>query len=173
MSEIELPSGRTIDPAFGIIGIDEQGEMFAGYDNHLCANENKYLTPEEIVFVADLMIARWQKARAAVAGVGGLSAVDLAKRLRAGVSIAKTERWNEQQWEAVLSEIDPHGNGLDMLLLVAERLDPAGATVDDTVTDGKSQMENAHSGGGSPAAVALEYIQRTGGKFPPKPEGMP
>jgi hypothetical protein len=74
-----LKSGREFWPNCGIIGINEKGEMFAGYDNPLegveipsdhvsrtpagdydAALEHARFTPEERHEIADEMIARWK-----------------------------------------------------------------------------------------------------------------
>jgi hypothetical protein len=67
MSYIKLPSGKTVYANCGIIGIDEDGTLYGGYDNTL---DNEYynaegdtITIEDKLYLADLSIARWTKFR--------------------------------------------------------------------------------------------------------------
>lgn len=65
--KIELSSGRTISPNRSIIGIDEEGRLWDGYDNGLSADlgddlqEDDRLTTEERAEIARMVIARWAK----------------------------------------------------------------------------------------------------------------
>ena len=64
-----LPSGRVFDANRGIIGLDEFGNLFEGYDGTLENYESEYagvdpeFTPAERVEIADMMLARWQAYR--------------------------------------------------------------------------------------------------------------
>lgn len=67
---IRLKSGKSIEPAFGIVGIDDELVVFEGYDGRLGApgegaDGDPYLdpaplTPTEFMELADVMIGRWQ-----------------------------------------------------------------------------------------------------------------
>lgn len=70
-TEITLPSGMVIEPPFGIVGIDCNGAVFAGYDEEIWNPEyaddvymNTPLSPADRAALADVMIERWQKFKA-------------------------------------------------------------------------------------------------------------
>lgn len=67
---ITFSSGKTIDPAFGVVGIGPDLALSDGYDGRIdVAGEGAAydpameLTPAEVVELADLMIGRWQAIR--------------------------------------------------------------------------------------------------------------
>ena len=69
---IKLSSGRTITAVMGIIGISPDLEVFEGYDGYVdwpplegWAEGNK-LTADDMCELADIMIDRWQRFRAAL-----------------------------------------------------------------------------------------------------------
>lgn len=57
---IVLDNGRRIYVSAGVIGIDERGEAFNGYDGDFGEYEPD-LTPEERREVAEAMVERWRK----------------------------------------------------------------------------------------------------------------
>jgi len=62
---ITLKSGRKIYANCGIVGIDADGAISGGYDGSLGdyydekAKDVKPLPPEDMIEIADIMIARW------------------------------------------------------------------------------------------------------------------
>lgn len=60
---ITLPSGRSVYANQGIVGIDEEGNLYGGYDQTLdynpCSMEE--LSVEDKAAVAAMMIDRWSK----------------------------------------------------------------------------------------------------------------
>ena len=70
---IKLSSGRTITAVMGIIGISPDLEVFEGYDGYVdwpplegWADEGNKLTADDMCELADIMIDRWQRFRAAL-----------------------------------------------------------------------------------------------------------
>lgn len=71
MPGITLSTGKVVDAAFGIIGINEQGEVFEGYDGHIFSptdaeflDVDPLLSTVERIELAEVMIARWSKFKA-------------------------------------------------------------------------------------------------------------
>lgn len=56
---ITLPSGREIGANRRIIGIDDRGAVFEGYDGGVDSPEGRGLTDAQRIELADIMIARW------------------------------------------------------------------------------------------------------------------
>lgn len=58
-------SGRTMSVFMSVVGLDEIGETYTGYDNELRVDDARYpdskLTPDERQELADVMIDRWKK----------------------------------------------------------------------------------------------------------------
>ena len=65
MITIKLDSGRSLEPSGGIIGINEELEVFEGYDSPLYSYSEKSplrdekLTNGERQQIANMMIDRW------------------------------------------------------------------------------------------------------------------
>ena len=65
---MKLSSGRNIDANSGVIGINEDGEVFSGYDERVlgidrpewAGDDEAPFSAAERAELADLMIARWQ-----------------------------------------------------------------------------------------------------------------
>jgi hypothetical protein len=64
---IKFASGKEIAPPFGIIGLDQNGVVFGGYDNRIFDrsyqdyfDDAPELSPDEQIELANLMIERWQ-----------------------------------------------------------------------------------------------------------------
>ncbi len=53
---IQLPSGKTLYANHQILGINDEYGLSEGYDGYIDTSE---LSPEDIVFLADLAIGRW------------------------------------------------------------------------------------------------------------------
>ena len=79
-SEIILSSGRKIYANQNIVGIDDQGELFEGYDGTISWPSLDYqeaalraqhdgdwqLTSDDMRELCDIMIARWQKYKGSI-----------------------------------------------------------------------------------------------------------
>jgi hypothetical protein len=69
---IKLSDGKEINAPNGVIGIDDKGCVFGGYDSTIFERGFYYpfdeapdLTPIEQIEIADLMISRWKSFKAA------------------------------------------------------------------------------------------------------------
>jgi hypothetical protein len=64
---VTFSTGRVVDVNRGIIGIDDELGVTAGYDNgwfyegYTEPDDNYYLTPAERIELADYMILQWQR----------------------------------------------------------------------------------------------------------------
>lgn len=76
-SEIILSSGRKIYANQNIVGIDDQGELFEGYDGtiswpsldyraRVLVGQEQQLTSDDMRELCDIMIARWQKYKGSI-----------------------------------------------------------------------------------------------------------
>ena len=64
--KITLPSGTEIYANSGIVGIDEEGVVFGGYDNRIFDHaypdyfdDNPQLSIDDQISLAEIMIKRW------------------------------------------------------------------------------------------------------------------
>lgn len=64
---IKFASGKEINAPFGIIGLDDKGVVFGGYDSRLfdrsysdAFDDEPNLSPDEQIELADLMLERWR-----------------------------------------------------------------------------------------------------------------
>lgn len=59
MADIKLPSGREFDANLSIVGIDDEGSVYEGYDGSLEFGDYTKWPEEDLQALADLMIDRW------------------------------------------------------------------------------------------------------------------
>ena len=61
---IILDTGRRLPANKGIVGLSPDGGIFGGYDDHIHVvtwGDEDELTPDELIDIADYMIASWEK----------------------------------------------------------------------------------------------------------------